>query len=1211
MSIKDTVDHRILVLDGAMGTMIQRANFSENDFRGNEFAEWACNLKGCNDVLCLTQPEEIKKIHKLYLDAGADIIETNSFNSNSVSLFEYNLQDRVYDISFQSARIARKAVEEWQAENGNKEKFVAGSVGPTNKSLSLSPDVENPAMRSIEWNTLSAAYENQIRGLIDGGVDAILIETVFDSLNAKCALWTAEKIFNEKRLRLPLMMSVTLTESGRILSGQTLEAFLASVSHFDLFSVGLNCGFGAEKMLPFVDELAEISPYPISLYPNAGLPNEMGEYDETPEEMLEFLIPLFKKSKVSIIGGCCGTTPTHIKLISDAVKGCLPYIPKAMAHSEKMILSGLDVLEVSKERNFVNVGERCNVAGSRKFLRLINEKKYDEALLIARKQVKNGAQIIDINMDDAMLDSVAEMSFFIKLLSSEPDIAKVPIMIDSSDWKVIESALPLLQGKGIVNSISLKEGEENFCRKAEFINSMGAAVVVMAFDEEGQATTYKRKIEICERAYRILTEKVGFAQNDIIFDPNVLSVATGIEEHNYYAQDFIKSVDWIKNNLPGSKVSGGISNLSFSFRGNNYVREAMHSIFLYHAIKKGMDMAIVNAGNILPYDSIPEELRNGIEKAFFEPSQNATNELVELAQKFIKDKSDNTYEKTEKDQNLNFTPSQKLTDLIVKGLDEDLDLVLDACMKELKSPVKIIDEPLMAGMNMVGNLFGDGKLFLPQVVKSARVMKEAVEWLNPYIEKERGTDVKLSKRVVFATVKGDVHDIGKNIVCVILRCNGFEVFDLGTMVPLDVIIQKAIEVRADFVGLSGLITPSLHEMCCVAKAMDEKGLKIPILVGGATTSALHTAVKIAPCYRGSVIYTRDAAILPTVMKKYLSDKDNFIEDLNKNQQRLRDMYKGESLLISFEHARKNKLKIDWNGYVAPEPKVIDSGIVHLEIDKIRDFINWRPFYIAWKLDPSFADIDEMGSCCQRRAMWLSRQKTCDMPKASQALQLYKEANRAIDYFARVAGDSIVASCKFFKVHSEDENIVFDNDNLTMHFLRQQKDCEVNKSLADFISPNGDYMATFAVTVGEQIKNIIKHRGEIGEEYDSILYQTVADRLVEAATEYFHTKVKQELWGYESADDITEIRGIRPAVGYPCMPDQSMIFDINKLMPLEKLGIEITENGAMSPSSTISGIMISHAKSSYFNIGVIGKDQRADYAKRKGITVEESDKWIVE
>lgn len=1175
--LKKLLESRIVVLDGAMGTMIQRATLSESDFRGARYSDWHCELKGCNDVLVLTSPHVVADIHRQYLKAGADIIETDSFNANAISLSDYGLERDVYEINNAAARLARSVADEFEQR-----KWVAGSVGPTNKSLSMSPSVDDPAARTLTWQKLVVAYVEQMRGLIDGGIDVLLIETAFDTLNAKAALWAAEEAMTACGRRVPIMLSVTLTESGRTLSGQTIEAFLASVSHVDLLSVGLNCGFGAQGMIPRLEELSAIAGCAVSAYPNAGLPNEMGEYDETSETMAINVRPMFEKGLVNIVGGCCGTTPNHIKAIAEIAKGYAPReIPKI---KPSMRLSGLEMVEITPERMFVNVGERCNVAGSRKFLRLINEKNYSEALSIACKQVESGAQIVDVNMDDGMLDAQAEMSHFLRLLASEPDVARVPVMIDSSKWEVIQAGLECLQGKGIVNSISLKDGEEVFKLKAEYIKRMGAAVVVMAFDEKGQADSLERKIEVCHRAYRILTEDVEFNPYDIIFDPNILAVATGIEAHNAYALAFIQAVDWIKSNLPGAKVSGGVSNLSFSFRGNNTVREAMHSVFLYHAIAKGMDMAIVNAGAMTPYDEIDEKLRNAIEDVIFNKDEGATDRLIAIAQDIKASASDG---KTcvEDCLSSDVTAQRYLQQLIVRGRSELLEETLECVHKELGTALAVIDGPLMKGMNEVGHLFGDGKMFLPQVVKSARVMKQAVAWLNPLIESEKQNgESKNAGKIIIATVKGDVHDIGKNIVAVIMRCNGYEVVDLGVMVPGEEIVARAVAENADIIALSGLITPSLEEMRHVAGLMQEQHLNIPLMVGGATTSELHTAVKIAPEYSGPVVHTRDAAMMPVMAQQLLTNRKQFCAEWTAKQNTLRDKYYGTKIdFYSHKEAIKRAPKLT---YSPVEPNVKGVNTYDISVSEARKYINWRPFYTTWKINESNAE------------------------------QLRKEADMLLEELESTVSVSIKARVGIFSAHRDHEAVVISGERIEM--LRQQKKTEskVSLSLCDYVAPTNDYMGVFAVTIGEPIHDLILQAQEEGNDYRAMLLQTVADRLVEAATEYIHCRVRSELWGYSQKEEENlantlrqYYQGIRPAVGYPSLPDQSVIFQLDKLIDLQKIGISLTENGAMSPASSICGIMIAHPDSQYFVIGEIGEDQRADYAHRRGFTPAELIKFL--
>lgn len=1203
--LKKVLQERIVVLDGAMGTMIQRAGLTEADFRGERYADSRCELKGCNDVLVLTRPDVIAGIHRQYLDAGADIIETDSFNANAISLSDYGLAGDVYEMNREAARLARRVADEYPVK-----KWVAGSAGPTNKSLSMSPSVDNPAERNLTWDELVEAYKEQMRGLVDGGVDVLLIETVFDTLNAKAALFSAECVMDDCGREVPIMLSVTLTESGRTLSGQTIEAFLASVSHVQLLSVGLNCGFGAEGMVKWLEHLSAVAGCPVSVYPNAGLPNEMGQYDETPETMALHVRPMLEKGLVNIMGGCCGTTPDHIKVIATLVKEYSPRVIPEIKPS--MRLSGLELVEVTPERMFVNVGERCNVAGSRKFLRLINEKSYEEALSIACKQVEAGAQIVDVNMDDGMLDAEAEMSHFLRLLASEPDVARVPVMIDSSKWNVIEAGLECLQGKGIVNSISLKDGEEKFKEKAEYIKRMGAATVVMAFDEVGQADTYERKIEVCGRAYRILTEEVGFNPQDIIFDPNILAVATGIEAHNNYARDFIRAVEWIKANLPGAKVSGGVSNLSFSFRGNNAVREAMHSVFLYHAIAKGMDMAIVNAGAMIPYNEIDGKLREAIEDVIFNRDDEATDRLIAIAQE-IKDAGAVAGSASDDKCSPDMTAGAYLQQLIVRGRTEMLEDTLKCVHAELGSALAVIDGPLMAGMNEVGELFGEGKLFLPQVVKSARTMKQAVAWLNPYIEAEKRSagDAKNAGKVVIATVKGDVHDIGKNIVTVIMRCNGYEVIDLGVMVPGEDIVERAISERADIVALSGLITPSLEEMCHVARLMQERGLTIPLMVGGATTSDLHTAVKIAPEYSGPVVHTRDAAMMPVVAQQLLNDRERFLSEWNAKQTDLRRKYAGTHDLYTIDEARAHAPKME---YSPVAPRVNGVNTYGVSVAQARSFINWRPFFAVWKLDAKYASIADVRGCDCNRAVWLAGHERAEINEAAQAMQLYKEANRVLDELERVANDSIKARVGILPAHREGEAVVIAGEPVEM--LRQQSTGgECCMSLCDYVAPQDDYVGVFAVTVGAEINAVIE-KCKPEDEYRAMLIQTVADRLAEAATEYMHKLVRTDLWGYAVGEEENPAnvlrqyyRGIRPAVGYPSLPDQSVIFQLDRLLDLSSIGISLTENGAMSPASSTCGLMFAHPDSRYFLLGEIGEDQRNDYARRRGMTSAELNKFL--
>ena len=1176
------MQERIVVLDGAMGTMIQRLGLAEEDFRGKRFAEWARPLKGCNDLLVLTRPDAIYDIHTAYLDAGADVIETNSFNANSISLSDYGLEDFVDEINRSAALLARRAADDWSSRHDGKRRWVAGSMGPTNRSLSISPSVEDPSARNVTWDELVATYKVQAAGLIAGGVDMILVETIFDTLNAKAALWAARAAMKETGVSVPVMVSVTLTESGRTLSGQTIEAFIASVAHARPMCVSLNCGFGAEGMLQWLSQLSATAPTAVGAYPNAGLPNEMGEYDETPELMARHVSQFIDRRLVNIIGGCCGSTPEHIRLIADMAAAGEPRKIQSQGQ-QRLCLSGLETVEVTPERNFVNIGERCNVAGSRKFLRLISEGDYDEALAIARKQVENGAQIIDINMDDAMLDAPREMAHFLRLVASDPDVARVPVMIDSSKWEVIVAGLKELQGKGIVNSISLKDGEEKFIERATYIKSMGAAMVVMAFDENGQADTLERRKEICGRAYRLLTTVAEVEPTDIIFDPNVLAVATGIEQHDNYAADFLLAVEWIKQNLPGAKVSGGVSNLSFSLRGNNYVREAMHSVFLYHAIKRGLDMAIVNAAAMVPYDDIPQDLRNIIEDVIFNRSSDATDRLIAIAAEIKAQQAGGAVKEVASDS-AGMTASQRIEQMVVRGQTDGIDAVAGEAMREVGTAFGVIDGPLMSGMNIVGDLFGQGKMFLPQVVKSARAMKQAVAWLNPYIEAERSSASggKSAGRMVIATVKGDVHDIGKNIVGVVMRCNGFEVIDLGVMVPGEKIIDAAIDNNADLVALSGLITPSLDEMCRVARLMEERGMHIPLMVGGATTSELHTAVKIAPEYPGGVVvHTRDAAAMPVVAAKLVSDDSAcYVAGLKKRQDELRRQYAATKDLMPLVEARRRRLQIDFSPVRPATTGIVD---VPVTVDMASSYINWKPFYTAWQVNGSPEEMHKL----QEDAMSVIRQIECE------------------------ANDSIRVRIGVWAAHSDGDDIVIDDGRVRLPMLRQQHidgggDCTL--SLADYIAPHADYIATFAVTAGGGIERMIEKYKGMGDDYHALLARTVADRLAEAATELMHNLVARKYWGYASADSSSI--GIRPAVGYPSLPDQSLIFEIDRLMPFAPTGITLTENGAMHPAASISGFVIAHPRARYFMVGAVGDDQRRDYAARRGMTAEELRKWLL-
>lgn len=1185
LSLIKEASKRIIILDGAMGTMIQQCNLSERDFRGGKYSSWSCNLKGCNDVLCLTAPHVIKDIHLQYLNAGAEITETNSFNSNRFSLSDYALENEVETINMAAAKVAREAADEFMAKNCDKQCWVAGSVGPTSKSLSMASSLND---ESVNWDTLVNTYIMQIRALIKGGVDLLLVETIFDTLNAKAAVYAARQAMEMEQQRVPLMLSVTLTESGRTLSGQTLEAFIASISHCEPLSIGLNCGFGPDTMTPHIEALQSI-PFAVSMHANAGLPNEMGEYDETPATMAQKVAPIIKNGWVNIIGGCCGTTPAHIKAIAETVKENSGKIKEIKTPNSQCVLAGLEAMEISPERNFVNVGERCNVAGSRKFLRLINEGNISEALQIAETQVDAGAQIIDINMDDAMLDAEKEMAQFITKLGSEPQTARVPFMIDSSKWEVITSALKLVQGKPIVNSISLKEGEDAFVAKALHIREMGAAVVVMAFDEEGQADTYQRRIDICSRAYNILTSKVGFNAYDIIFDPNILAVATGIEQHNSYAVDFINATKWIKQNLPGAKVSGGVSNLSFSFRGNNYIREAMHALFLYHAIKVGMDMAIVNAASLMPVDEIPHDVRNAIEDVLFNRDEEATARLIEVAQRVKAEKSGEKAASIVNVVTESLSPQQRIEQILIKGSTDDMTTPLHDILSQNESPIGIINDVLMPAMNKVGQLFAEGKLFLPQVVKSAQTMKRAVDILTPIIEEEKTlnhqTSTLNSKKIVLATVKGDVHDIGKNIVAVILSCNGYDVIDMGVMVPAEDIIAKANEVNADFIALSGLITPSLDEMCHVARLMEQHHMSIPLLIGGATASEMHTAVKIAPCYNHPVVYIKDAAMIPAEIEALTDENrsDEFIANHYARQQVLRQEHALSSPSISIEEARK--LKFEYGTDVKPiTPKQPGQHDISIKVSQIRHLINWRAFFAVWKLDASFAEIANINGCDHCRAQWLAAVPHEHRGKAAEAMQLYKEANRALDYLEKELPDGLTARVVLMPAGSDNEDIIY-RHNDTEYVLptpRQLHGEAPLLSLADYIKPIEkndqlcDWIGAFAVTAGLKLQEIINKKREAGDEFKALLYQALADRLAEAATECTYHTVKESLWGFSA-------KGIRPAIGYSSLPDQRLVFVADKVLKYSEIGISLSENGALYPVASTTGYIISHPHARYFII----------------------------
>ena len=1213
---------RILILDGGMGTMIQGFKLNEQDYRGERFADFPGQLRGNNDLLCITRPEVIQSIHRQYLDAGADIFATNTFNANVISMADYGMEAYVREMNVAAGRLAREVADTFMAEHPERTVFVAGSVGPTNKTASMSPDVSNPAYRAVSYTDLYNAYKEQVEGLVDGGVDIILFETTFDTLNVKAGLEAAEVVLKEKKKDLPIMLSLTLAgQGGRTLSGQTLMAFLASVQHSNIVSIGLNCSFGAADMKPYLQELAKHAPYYISAYPNAGLPNSFGAYDETPETMASHVKPFIEEGLVNILGGCCGTTPAHIAMYPELVKEAKPHIPALKP--DCLWLSGMELLEVKPENNFVNVGERCNVAGSRKFLRLIKEENYEEALTIARKQVEDGAQVIDINMDDGMLDAVKEMTTFLNLVAAEPDVARVPVMIDSSKWEVIEEGLKCVQGKSIVNSISLKEGEEVFLNHASRIQQLGAAVVVMAFDERGQADTFERKIAICERAYRLLTEKIGFNPQDIIFDPNVLAIATGMEEHNGYGLAFIRATEWIKKNLPGAKISGGVSNLSFSFRGNDHMRESMHSVFLYHAIGKGMDMGIVNPSTSVLYEDIDPAFRTLLEDVILARRPEAAEELITYAQNLHVEASGETEEKREAWRELSL--QQRLEYALIKGLGDYLEVDLQEALGVYPHAVNIIDGPLMSGMNKVGELFGAGKMFLPQVVKTARTMKKAVAILQPAIEaeKQESSSMKAGK-VVFATVKGDVHDIGKNIVSIVLACNNYEVIDLGVMVPADVIIKTAIKEKPDIVCLSGLITPSLEEMAHVAEEMQKAGLTIPLMVGGATTSKLHTAVKIAPHYKSPVIHVLDASQNPLIAAKLLNPEthDAYVAELRRDQEVSRaSMGKKKEDLLPLSEARKLHPVIDWASYELPVPNQMGIHVIpYIPIEVLMPYINWTFFFYAWKLNGRYSEITQVHGCEGCRASWLAGFPEKDRAKAAEAMQLYRDAVKLLDQLIEMKAEYCKAAYGFFPANGDGDDLLI--NGITLPTLRQQvrKEDGVYKSLADYVMPvsegRTDYVGVFVVTAGAGMESLKEKLEAEGDTYNSMLLQTLTDRLAEAVAEYLHEKVRKEFWGYSpdeslSMDDLYKVKyqGIRPAVGYPSLPDQLLNFTLDQLLDMSRIGVSLTENGAMYPTASVSGIYLAHPDTDYFMVGSIDEEQMKDYAARRNLSEEQIKKML--
>jgi 5-methyltetrahydrofolate--homocysteine methyltransferase len=1229
MKLENLLSDRILILDGAMGTMIQRYNLTEEDFRGDRFRDFDVLLKGNNDLLSITRPDVISEIHREYLAAGADIIETNTFNSTSISMQDYKMSHLAGEINRAAVKLAREAADEFTKLTPEKPRFVAGSIGPTNKTASMSPRVEEPMYRAATFDHFKSAYKEQIFALVEGGADLLLIETIFDTLNAKAAIFAAEEVAAETGINTPIMLSVTLSDkAGRTLSGQTLGAFVASVSHANPLLIGLNCSLGAAELKPYVKELGKAAPFYISTYPNAGLPNQLGEYDETPEKMASQIREFIDERLINVVGGCCGTTPEHISKYVDLVKGAIPH--ERSKPSEYMQLSGLEMLEVSPQINFLNIGERCNVAGSRKFLRLIKEQKYEEALDIARKQVEDGAQVLDINMDEGLLDGVKEMTNFLNMLASDPDVSRVPIMIDSSDWNVLEAGLKCVQGKPILNSISLKNGEVEFLRQAKLAQMYGAAVVVMAFDETGQAASYERRIEICERAYRLLTEN-GFDPKDIIFDPNILAIATGMDEHKNYAVDFIESVTWIKENLPHAKVSGGVSNLSFSFRGNDYIRELMHSAFLYHAINAGLDMGIVNPSQSVIYEDIPENEKQLVEDVIFNRSDDATERLMAYAEKIKKDKSTDT-EQAKSEEWRNYTLDERLSYALVKGISDHMEEDLAEALRIYPRAVDIIDKPLMEGMNRVGDLFGAGKMFLPQVVKAARAMKKAVSILQPVLEAEKSTEESnKAGKILLATVKGDVHDIGKNIVSIVLSCNNYDIIDLGVMVPPEKIIETIKKEKPDIVGLSGLITPSLGEMGVVAEEMQKAGLNIPLLIGGATTSKLHTALKIEPKYSGPVVYVKDASQAPSAVANLMNreSRQEYIEKVKEEYERLRENYSQKEVeLVTIDEARENAYKIDWNSFESYKP----NSLGRIKLDKINiaeiiPWLDWKFLFPAWNLSARFHTITRIGKSDEERAKWIESFREDDREKGKETIKLYDDAVEMLNKFVSDDVDYIRAVFGIYEAYSDNDTIYVKGDAkgdyTAFPFLRQQKKSRKNEyyCLSDFTAPlesgKKDYIGAFAVTAGFGADDQLERYSVEGDEYNGLLMKSLLDRLAEAATEWLHAKVRREYWGYASDEDLTidemlavRFQGIRPAVGYPSIPDQTTNFTLHDLLSTEEIGIKLTENGVMHPNASVSGLFFSHPQSKYFGIGEIDEAQMVDYANRKKKNPDEIRKFLM-
>jgi 5-methyltetrahydrofolate--homocysteine methyltransferase len=1230
MTLQATLQQRIMLLDGGMGTLIQSYQLTEKDYRAQRFADHPVALLGNHDVLSVTRPDILQAIHRAYLDAGADFIETNTFNSTSIAQQDYQLQDASYELNLAGAKLARLVADEATQKTPDQPRYVIGTLGPTNRTTSMSPDVNRPEFRNVSFDALVDAYTTSLQGLMDGGVDVLMLETVFDTLNCKAGIYAIETYFEKHKTRIPLMISGTITDaSGRTLSGQTISAFWHSVKHAKPLAIGINCALGAEEMRPYLQELASIADCYVCAHPNAGLPNEFGEYDQTPEQMADSIKDFATRGFVNIVGGCCGTTPEHIAAMVKAVENVpvrkcyetsldtavkLRYDASRMdltAASRHCCLSGLETLAITPESNFINVGERTNVSGSARFARLIRAENYEEALSVARQQVENGAQIIDINMDDAMLDSAQAMDVFLKLIASEPDISRVPIMIDSSKWSVIEAGLKCVQGKSIVNSISLKEGEAAFLERAQQVLRYGAAVIVMAFDTEGQADTKARKVEICQRAYDLLVNQVGFDPCDIIFDPNIFAVATGIEEHNSYAKDFIDAIKEIKKTCPGALISGGVSNVSFSFRGNNPVREAMHSVFLYHAIQAGMDMGIVNAGQLQIYEDIPAELKACVEDVILNRRSDATDRLLAVSDTVksavIEDEKDPEWRKL----NVN----ERLSHALVKGITDFIEQDTEEARLQCDHAIQVIEGALMDGMNLVGDLFGEGKMFLPQVVKSARVMKKAVAYLLPFVDAEK-TSTSHKGKILMATVKGDVHDIGKNIVGVVMQCNGYEVIDLGVMVPCEKILAAAVEHQVDIIGLSGLITPSLDEMSHIAKEMQRLNFKTTVLIGGATTSRVHTAVKIDPHYDHSVIYVKDASrSIPMLSKLLNHEASAFKQSITEEYKTVRARHEGKRAKtdwLTLDAARANKKPIDWSHYTPPKPQFIGRKTLTFDLNTLVNYIDWTPFFRAWELAGKFPAILD------------------DEVVGTQARTLYNDAKNLLQQIIDenlLEAQGILAFYPANTVNHDDVVLYTDEKRnqelIRFHHLRQQNrkpPGNANKALSDFIAPKEtklqDYIGIFAVTAGVGLNELAKEYENNHDDYNSILLKALGDRLAEASAEYLHEQVRKQYWGYASNEDFAndalikeKYQGIRPAPGYPACPDHTEKALLFELLHPEDIGISLTESMAMWPASSVSGFYYSHPESQYFAVGKINQDQVEDYAARKACDYDVIAKWL--